>query len=104
MPDTAKQVDFVVAAYNAEMQGTAMKVAGLIRRGGATVDVLLEPKKKVRPPPRWSREQRECADIPTSAACCQAGASARCPALFSKGLLEGDAGASLDESSHGLAT
>ena len=41
------QVDFVVAAYSAAMQGTAMKVAGLIRAGGATVDVLLEPKKKV---------------------------------------------------------
>lgn len=41
------QVDFVVAAYNAEMQGTAFKVAGLIRAGGCTVDVLLEPKKKV---------------------------------------------------------
>ena len=40
-------MDFVVAAYSAAMQGTAMKVAGLIRGGGATVDVLLEPKKKV---------------------------------------------------------
>eukprot|EP00241_Pyramimonas_parkeae_P002207 CAMPEP_0114246356 /NCGR_PEP_ID=MMETSP0058-20121206/12413_1 /TAXON_ID=36894 /ORGANISM="Pyramimonas parkeae, CCMP726" /LENGTH=503 /DNA_ID=CAMNT_0001359525 /DNA_START=38 /DNA_END=1549 /DNA_ORIENTATION=+ len=47
MPVLDKQVDFVVAAYNAEMQGTAFKVAGLIRAGGCTVDVLLEPKKKV---------------------------------------------------------
>jgi histidyl-tRNA synthetase len=41
------QVDFVVAAYSASMQGMAMKVAGMIRAGGATVDMLLEPKKKV---------------------------------------------------------
>ena len=36
-----------MAAYNASMQGTAMKVAGMIRAGGSTVDLLLEPKKKV---------------------------------------------------------
>mmetsp|Transcript_3823 Transcript_3823/g.4312 ORF Transcript_3823/g.4312 Transcript_3823/m.4312 type:complete len:517 (-) Transcript_3823:534-2084(-) len=47
MPDISKRVDFVVAAYNPSMQGKAMAAAAKIRTGGATVDLLLEPKKKV---------------------------------------------------------
>lgn len=47
LPNTAKQVDFCVAAYNADMQSTAMRVAAAIREGGCSADVLLEPKKKI---------------------------------------------------------
>ena len=47
LPDLPKEVDFVVAAFNEGMQGNAMKTASLIREGGAQVDLLLEPKKKV---------------------------------------------------------
>ena len=47
MPDFPKTVEFVVAAFNEDMQGKAMKTASLIRNGGADVDMLLEPKKKV---------------------------------------------------------
>ena len=47
LPTIPKSIDFVVAAYNDSMQGKAMKAASLIRAGGADVDMLLEPKKKV---------------------------------------------------------
>ena len=47
LPNIPKSVEFVVAAFNESMQGKAMKTASLIRAGGAEVDMLLEPKKKV---------------------------------------------------------
>ena len=47
MPSLPKKIDFVVAAFNPSMQGAAMKTASLMRAGGAKVDLLLEPKKKV---------------------------------------------------------
>ena len=46
-PVLPKEVDFVVAAFNEGMQGSAMKTAAALREGGAQVDLLLEPKKKV---------------------------------------------------------
>ena len=46
-PNLPKEVDFVVAAFNEGMQGSAMKTAAALREGGAQVDLLLEPKKKV---------------------------------------------------------
>ena len=46
-PDLPKTVDFVVAAFDESMQGNAMKATALMRSGGADVDLLLEPKKKV---------------------------------------------------------
>ena len=47
LPDLPKTVDFVVAAFNDQMQGAAMRATSLMRSGGANVDLLLEPKKKV---------------------------------------------------------
>ena len=47
LPDLPKTVDFVVAAFNDQMQGAAMRATNLMRSGGANVDLLLEPKKKV---------------------------------------------------------
>jgi histidyl-tRNA synthetase len=47
LPSLPKKIDFVVAAFNPSMQGAAMKTASLMRAGGAKVDLLLEPKKKV---------------------------------------------------------
>ena len=47
LPDLPKSVDFVVAAFNDSMQGAAMRATHLMREGGANVDLLLEPKKKV---------------------------------------------------------
>ena len=47
LPNLPKSVDFVVAAFNESMQGAAMKTTALMRDGGAQVDLLLEPKKKV---------------------------------------------------------
>ena len=47
VPVLPKSIEFVVAAFNEGMQGKAMKAAALIRSGGADVDMLLEPKKKV---------------------------------------------------------
>jgi histidyl-tRNA synthetase len=47
LPVLPKQIDFVVAAFNEGMQGAAMKATAAIRDGGAQVDLLLEPKKKV---------------------------------------------------------
>jgi histidyl-tRNA synthetase len=47
LPNLPKRVDFVVAAFNESMQGAAMKTTALLRDGGAQVDLLLEPKKKV---------------------------------------------------------
>ena len=47
LPNLPKSVDFVVAAFNESMQGAAMKTTALMRDGGAKVDLLLEPKKKV---------------------------------------------------------
>ena len=47
LPSLPKSVDFVVAAFNENMQGAAMRATHLMREGGANVDLLLEPKKKV---------------------------------------------------------
>ena len=49
LPTLPKSVDFVVAAFNESMQGNAMKTASLMRGGAGapSVDLLLEPKKKV---------------------------------------------------------
>jgi histidyl-tRNA synthetase len=47
LPSLPKSVDFVVAAFNENMQGAAMRATRLMREGGANVDLLLEPKKKV---------------------------------------------------------
>ena len=47
LPTLPKTVDFVVAAFNEGMQGAAMKATAAMREGGAQVDLLLEPKKKV---------------------------------------------------------
>jgi histidyl-tRNA synthetase len=47
LPELPKTVDFVVAAFNDQMQGAAMRATSLMRSGGANVDLLLEPKKKV---------------------------------------------------------
>lgn len=48
LPDLPRSVDIVVAPFNADMQGAAMAVAAGLRRGdGVTVDLMLEPKKKV---------------------------------------------------------
>ena len=43
-----RQVDFVVAAFNKDMFGPACEVAAGLRKGGATVDLLQTPKKKVK--------------------------------------------------------
>jgi len=45
--DTRRQVDFVVAPFNSALFGPACSVAGLLREGGFTVDMLQEPQKKV---------------------------------------------------------
>ena len=47
LPSLPKSVDFVVAAFNENMQGAAMRATHLMREGGANVDLLLEPKKTV---------------------------------------------------------
>ena len=47
LPNLPKSIDFVVAAFNDSMQGKAMKATSELRKGGANVDLLLEPKKKV---------------------------------------------------------
>jgi len=47
LPLLPKTIDFVVAAFNEQMQGSAMHATALLRKGGANVDLLLEPKKKV---------------------------------------------------------
>lgn len=47
LPDLTATVDFVVAAFNQEMMGKAMSVAQRLRKAGKTVDVFLEPGKKV---------------------------------------------------------
>lgn len=47
LPALPVHVDFVVAAYDSSMQGPAMGIAAGIRKGGSSVDMLLEPKKKV---------------------------------------------------------
>ena len=48
MPDLPRAVDIVVAPFNVDMQGAAMAVAaGLRTCKGCTVDLMLEPKKKV---------------------------------------------------------
>jgi len=40
-------VDFVVAPYNRGMVGKAMAVAAVLREAGASVDSVLEPRRKV---------------------------------------------------------
>jgi len=47
LPNFSQETDFVVAAFNKEMLPNAMKVAALLRKAGATVDMQQEPKKKV---------------------------------------------------------
>lgn len=47
LPSFPSVVDFVVAAYNQEMMGKAMSVARRLRQAGKTVDVFMEPGKKV---------------------------------------------------------
>jgi len=46
-PSLPSTVDFVVAAFNQEMMGKAMKVARLLRQAGKSVDVYSEVAKKV---------------------------------------------------------
>jgi histidyl-tRNA synthetase len=47
MPTLLFNLDYVVCAYNAELYGTAAKVAAALRRCGKSVDLMPEPKKKV---------------------------------------------------------
>ena len=47
LPVLPRLVDFVVAAYDDSMFGPACQVAAELRKGGASVDMLQEPKKKV---------------------------------------------------------
>jgi len=47
LPKLEPQIDFVVAAFNAEHRVPAAKVAAILRDAGFAVDVLLEPAKKV---------------------------------------------------------
>lgn len=47
MPELAVSLDYVVCAYNAELYGTAAKVAAALRDCGKSVDLMPEPKKKV---------------------------------------------------------
>eukprot|EP00929_Paragymnodinium_shiwhaense_P014332 TRINITY_DN122232_c0_g1_i1.p1 TRINITY_DN122232_c0_g1~~TRINITY_DN122232_c0_g1_i1.p1 ORF type:complete len:760 (+),score=245.08 TRINITY_DN122232_c0_g1_i1:38-2317(+) len=47
MPVLPNQVEYVVAAFNADMMGKAMNVARRLRLVGKTVDVFQEPAKKV---------------------------------------------------------
>jgi len=48
LPEFPATVDYVVAAYNEEMLGKAMRVARLLRQAGKSVDVLPEVAKKVK--------------------------------------------------------
>lgn len=48
LPELPPRVDFVVAAYNAEMLGKSMNVARRLRLGGKSVDVYPEVAKKVK--------------------------------------------------------
>lgn len=47
LPVLPRTVDFVVAAFNQDMLANACAVAAKLREGGASVDMLQEPKKKV---------------------------------------------------------
>jgi len=47
LPSFQQETDFVVAAFSNDMLPNAMKVAALLRKAGATVDMQQEPKKKV---------------------------------------------------------
>eukprot|EP00441_Pelagodinium_beii_P042798 CAMPEP_0197633264 /NCGR_PEP_ID=MMETSP1338-20131121/9666_1 /TAXON_ID=43686 ORGANISM="Pelagodinium beii, Strain RCC1491" /NCGR_SAMPLE_ID=MMETSP1338 /ASSEMBLY_ACC=CAM_ASM_000754 /LENGTH=105 /DNA_ID=CAMNT_0043204887 /DNA_START=16 /DNA_END=329 /DNA_ORIENTATION=- len=47
-PSLPATVDFVVAAYNADMQGKAMNVARRLRLAGKSVDVYPEVARKVK--------------------------------------------------------
>lgn len=47
LPDLSHEVDYVVASYNADMQAPALRVASELRGLGASVDVLMEPKRRV---------------------------------------------------------
>ena len=47
LPSLPRETDFLVAPFNADMTGPAMKVASLLRAAGACVDMQGEPKKKV---------------------------------------------------------
>ena len=46
-PPCSRQVDFVVAAFNKEMQGPSMKVAAKLRELNFSVDLIPDPKKRV---------------------------------------------------------
>mmetsp|Transcript_25965 Transcript_25965/g.67600 ORF Transcript_25965/g.67600 Transcript_25965/m.67600 type:complete len:491 (-) Transcript_25965:116-1588(-) len=48
LPEFPATVDYVVAAYNEEMLGKAMRVARLLRQAGKSIDVLPEVAKKVK--------------------------------------------------------
>jgi len=47
IPAFPAKLDYVVAAWNADMMGKAMNVAQRLRSAGKTVDVYMEPGKKV---------------------------------------------------------
>jgi len=47
IPAFPARLDYVVAAWNADMMGKAMNVAQRLRLAGKTVDVYMEPGKKV---------------------------------------------------------
>jgi len=47
IPSFPAKLDYVVAAWNADMMGKAMNVARRLRLAGKTVDVYMEPGKKV---------------------------------------------------------
>lgn len=47
LPSFSAKLDYVVAAWNADMMGKAMNVARRLRLAGKTVDVYMEPGKKV---------------------------------------------------------
>lgn len=46
-PELPATIDFVVAAFSAEMMGKAMSVARQLRLAGKTVEIFMEPGKKV---------------------------------------------------------
>jgi len=47
LPDIPPRLDFVVAPYGAAMLGSAMSVALKLRQAGASVDTMLEPRRRV---------------------------------------------------------
>ena len=65
LPSLPKSVDFVVAAFNENMQGAAMRATRLMRGRGANVDLLLEPKKKMANSSTTPRDPRFIAFAPS---------------------------------------